>query len=1080
MAAALLAAACSTPAADSTAPIAAPDLVFEEMDGLVAVEAEHFYKQRLTDKRAWHITSSKKVPDLKPDADPAHVAGASGGAYVEILPDTRATHGDKLVEGENFTDQPGVMAVLHYRVNIRTPGRYYVWVRSFSTGSEDNGVHAGLNGQWPESGCRWQTVQKNMWAWDCKQRTANVHTGVPMQLFLDIEKAGEHEILFALREDGFEMDKFVLASNKEFKPEGKGPEVKVKTGVLPPAFPEVAEAAPASKAFPAHWGEPPAIQTRDLRELPGGYGMGNGTLAKWIQDNLDKDATSEAQRLKMEAANFPLENSGYYLDKGKWLAINPAKNQTAKTAAPFPYASGHYHVTLQAVGESDGKSTYQVMLNDTTVGNFTCPLSTETFEEGSKFHSTWKNIALNQGDVVTVSSKIASEDGKEHSRARIARLTFEPADESTKAAVAQVAAQAKPARAKPLMPLMQPRQPDGNGAAVISGELKQWHKVTLTLDGPYAHELDNEPNPFTDYVMTVTFTHESGAPQYTVPGYFAADGNAANTSAESGAKWRAHLSPDKPGRWTYAVSFLKGKHVAVGDAKSEAMRPFDGKTGAFTIAPTDKTGRDFRSKGRLRYVAKHHLQHAGSTEYFLKAGADAPETLLAYADFDGTQPGRMREARTGEASPTQTLHHYAPHVADWKSGDPVWKGNKGKGLIGALNYLADKGLNAFSFLPYNAGGDGDNVWPFVARDDKFHWDCSKLDQWGLVFDHATAMGLYLHFKLQENEIDDDRRGDKSEPGRVPESLDSGKLGPERRLYCRELIARYAHNLALNWNIGEENTQSTEEIRDMVKFLHDTDPYRHHIVIHTFPNQQDKVYTPLLGDQSLLTGASLQNGWNQTHQRTLKWIMESAKVGKPWVVANDEQGGADTGVPPDIGYSGYNGKKNDGKTVQTTDDIRQATLWGNLMAGGAGVEYYFGYQLPQNDLVCEDFRSRDKSWDYCRIALEFFRESRIPFWEMKNANALIGNEKNDNSKYCFAQAGELYLVYLPNGGTTDLDLSGVSGGFTVEWFNPRRGGALHDGSVKSVSGGGKVALGTPPADAGEDWLAIVRRQCLPSL
>jgi len=37
---------------------------------------------------------------------------------------------------------------------------------------------------------------------------------------------------------------------------------------------------------------------------------------------------------------------------------------------------------------------------------------------------------------------------------------------------------------------------------------------------------------------------------------------------------------------------------------------------------------------------------------------------------------------------------------------------------------------------------------------------------------------------------------------------------QRKLYCREVIARFAHNLALNWNIGEENTQSTEEIVDM--------------------------------------------------------------------------------------------------------------------------------------------------------------------------------------------------------------------------------------------------------------------------
>jgi len=48
--------------------------------------------------------------------------------------------------------------------------------------------------------------------------------------------------------------------------------------------------APNGKPFPAHWGAPPRIQTRDLRPLPGDYGRGSGTLAKWIQMNLDRDA----------------------------------------------------------------------------------------------------------------------------------------------------------------------------------------------------------------------------------------------------------------------------------------------------------------------------------------------------------------------------------------------------------------------------------------------------------------------------------------------------------------------------------------------------------------------------------------------------------------------------------------------------------------------------------------------------------------------------------------------------------------------------------------------------------------------
>ncbi|MEZ5397229.1 MAG: hypothetical protein R2724_31240 [Bryobacterales bacterium] len=36
----------------------------------------------------------------------------------------------------------------------------------------------------------------------------------------------------------------------------------------------------------------------------------------------------------------------------------------------------------------------------------------------------------------------------------------------------------------------------------------------------------------------------------------------------------------------------------------------------------------------------------------------------------------------------QVIHHYEPHVQDWKPGDPTWQGGKGKGIIGALNYLA--------------------------------------------------------------------------------------------------------------------------------------------------------------------------------------------------------------------------------------------------------------------------------------------------------------------------------------------------------------------------------------------------------
>ena len=46
---------------------------------------------------------------------------------------------------------------------------------------------------------------------------------------------------------------------------------------------------PHRKPFPHHWGRPPVIQTKDIRPLPAGFGMGSSTLARWIVEHLKKD-----------------------------------------------------------------------------------------------------------------------------------------------------------------------------------------------------------------------------------------------------------------------------------------------------------------------------------------------------------------------------------------------------------------------------------------------------------------------------------------------------------------------------------------------------------------------------------------------------------------------------------------------------------------------------------------------------------------------------------------------------------------------------------------------------------------------
>jgi len=200
----------------------APPL-FEEKEGVLAAEAEHFTSQELTDVRKWYLINKKSdVSSLKED-ETLHYSDASNKAYLELLPDTRKTHDDKLTHGVNFTNKPGELAVLNYRVYFNNPGKYYVWVRAYSTGSEDNGIHVGIDGTWPESGQRMQWCEgKNQWTWESKQRTVEEHCGVPELIWIDVPTKGEHTISFSMREDGFEFDKWVMTKDYE-KPEGKGP-----------------------------------------------------------------------------------------------------------------------------------------------------------------------------------------------------------------------------------------------------------------------------------------------------------------------------------------------------------------------------------------------------------------------------------------------------------------------------------------------------------------------------------------------------------------------------------------------------------------------------------------------------------------------------------------------------------------------------------------------------------------------------------------------------------------------------------------------------------------------------------------
>ncbi|MUH37466.1 DUF5060 domain-containing protein [Zobellia amurskyensis] len=587
---------------------------------------------------------------------------------------------------------------------------------------------------------------------------------------------------------------------------------------------------------------------------------------------------------------------------------------------------------------------------------------------------------------------------------------------------------------------------------VISNQIyKQYHTVEIDFEGPETSE-DAEDNPFLNYRLDVVFT--SGETTYNIRGFYAADGNASETSADKGNIWRVRFTPDLLGDWTYSAKLYRKNNIAVqGDILEADKVQILNNKGAFKVTESDREGVDFRAKGRL-VASQGYYKFQNTDMYWLKVGANSPENLLGYVDFDDTY--RMASSsKEGEASTTDEIHSYPTHLKDWKVGDPIWKDGKGKSLIGALNYLASTGMNSVYFLTMNILGDGKDVWPYAKPDEFTRFDVSKLEQWEIVFKHMQSKGILLHVVLQETENET--------------MLDNGDTGLLRKLYLNELIARFGHHLALNWNLGEENGpadwsplgQNDVQRKAMAKYIKETDPYNHPVLLHTHSHDplRSDILDSIVG-YKYVDGLSLQQDERkETAEVIERWRTNAKEAGHEWLITMDEIGKWFQGAVLD-------------SEDPTHESLRKYVLWGTLLSGGAGVEWYFGAKHPHNDLNSEDWRQRDRLWQISNHARVFFEEN-LPYWRMQPEHNLI----NIKEAYCFRAEGEVYALFLPEVKAATIDLSGESGEFELFWFDPLNGGELQKGSVDTVTGGAVQALGNPPAVVGEahnDWVCLLKK------
>ena len=184
-------------------------------DGLAAFEIEDFDARIARSGHDWAAGASP--------------AGSVGGS-LQAAPDAGAAITTSLT-----TTSPE----LTYRVAFPAAGTYHLWMRGDPPDTAGNSVHVGLDGA-PGPSYLFNNTY-GAWGWMGKLFSGARAT-------LQVPSAGEHTVHVWMREDGFHLDRVVLAADAAYTPAGSGPPVTPREGAGDTAPPVVIDRGPTPGA----------------------------------------------------------------------------------------------------------------------------------------------------------------------------------------------------------------------------------------------------------------------------------------------------------------------------------------------------------------------------------------------------------------------------------------------------------------------------------------------------------------------------------------------------------------------------------------------------------------------------------------------------------------------------------------------------------------------------------------------------------------------------------------------------------------------------------------------------------------
>jgi hypothetical protein len=150
----------------------------------------------------------------------------------------------------------------------------------------------------------------------------------------------------------------------------------------------------------------------------------------------------------------------------------------------------------------------------------------------------------------------------------------------------------------------------------------------------------------------------------------------------------------------------------------------------------------------------------------------------------------------------------------------------------------------------------------------------------------------------------------------------------------------------------------------------------------------------------------------------------------WVSPNHEGGYRDNPPPAD------------GTKVIISDSDH---LWG---IGGNEAWVWKSFARGLNPIFMDPYdgavlaKRFDPRWEPIRRAMGY----TLQFAKRMNLAAMTPRGDLTSTKYCLADPGREYFVYVPDGDKVTFDLSAAKGQLTVEWFDPTKGKPIESGKT----------------------------------